>query len=154
MTKTKDPIAGLLDVERLYRVKKISDVTLNDSDKTLVVPAGKQWLILAAYAKLITTATVGNRQLDVLLTDAADVLFAKYQAGAVQAASLTREYVFAPAHPQETVFTAGVMLRALGQGFVLLAGYKVRVYDSAAIAAAADDLDVHLLVEEQEEPGS
>lgn len=136
---------------RFFRISQQADTALNDSDKTLTVPAGKQWVIQAAYAKLISTATVGNRQLDVLFTDASDNTLAKFQAGAVQAASLTREYIFAPTHPQETTFTNGVMLRALGQWFTLPAGFKVRVFDSAAIDATADDLTVRLLVEEQEE---
>ena len=125
-----------------------ADAALNDSDKTLTVPAGKQWGLRSVYAKLISTATVGNRQMDVLVTDGSDNIVAKFVAGAVQAASLTREYVFAPAQPQETGFTTGVMLRALAGDLVLPAGYKVRVYDSAAIDAAADDLTVRLLVEE------
>lgn len=125
-----------------------ADAALNDSDKTLTVPAAKQWGLRSVYAKLISTATVGNRQMDVLITDASDNIIAKFVAGAVQAASLTREYIFAPQHPQETAFTGGVMLRALAGEMVLPAGYKARVYDSAAIDAAADDLTVRLLVEE------
>ena len=128
-----------------------ADALLNDSDKTLTIPAGKAWGLRSVYAKLISTATVGNRQLDVLLTDGSDNLVAKFVAGAVQAASLTREYVFAPQHPQESAFANGVMLRALAGDCVLPAGYKVRVYDSAAIDAAADDLTVRLLVEEMTE---
>jgi len=125
-----------------------ADTALNDSDKTFTVPAGKAWGLRSVYAKLISTATVGNRQVDVLVTDGSDNIVVKFVAGAVQAASLTREYVFAPLHPQETAFTGGVMLRALSGEMVLPAGYKVRVYDSAAIDAAADDLTVRLLVEE------
>jgi len=125
-----------------------SDAALNDSDKTLTVPSGKAWGLRSLYAKLISTATVGNRQLDVLLTDGSDNIIAKFVAGAVQAASLTREYICAPQHPQETGFTTGVMLRALAGECVLPAGYKVRIFDSAAIDAAADDLTIRLLVEE------
>lgn len=128
-----------------------SDAAANDSDKTFTVPTGKAWRLLAASARLATTATVGNRQLDVLVTDAADNLLMKYQAGAVQAASLSRDYHFAPQHPQETGFTNGVMLRALAGDLVIPAGFKVRVFDSAAIDAAADDLTVRLLVEEMQE---
>jgi hypothetical protein len=128
-----------------------SDAALNDSDKTLTVPAGKQWRVKSIYAKLISTGTGGNRQMDILFTTAADVVIGKVVAGAVQAASLTREYTFAPECPQETTFTTGVMLRALPADLVLPAGYKIRVYDSAAIDAAADDLDIEVLVEERTE---
>jgi hypothetical protein len=127
------------------------DAVANDSDKTYVVPAGKQWRLQSLLATLVTTATVGNRQLDLLLTDGADSPVAKFVAGAVIAQSLTRSVLFAPGQPQETSFTAGLMLRCLADRFVLPAGYKVRVYDSAAIAAAADDLTVAILVEEMAE---
>lgn len=123
----------------------------NDSDKTLTVPAEKQWLIRSLYAKLISTATVGNRTLYLLVTDPTDNPLFKYYGGATQAAGLTREYVFAPQHPQETAFTNGVILRAIAEGIALPSGYKIRVYDSAAIDAAADDLTVVLLVEERSE---
>lgn len=126
-----------------------ADALLNDSDKTLTVPAGKQWWVKSVYAQLITTASAGNRQLDVLCTTDLDAEIAKFVAGAVQAASLTRTYVFAPQHPQETVFTGGLMLRALAGDLVLPAGYKIRIFDSAAIDAAADDLTVRVLVEER-----
>src|SRR3972149_4756849 len=125
---------------RFPNIVQQADAALNDSDKTLTVPAGKAWAVKSVYASLVSTATVGNRQLDVLVTDAADNIVAKFVAGAVQAASLTREYVFAPEHPQETAFTGGVMLRALSGDMVLPAGYKVRVSDSAALDAPADDL--------------
>lgn len=124
------------------------DATADDSDKTYTVPAGKQWSVRSIAVTLVTTATVGNRQLDVLITDASDNLYAKFVAGAVQAASLTRIYVFAPGQPNETGFTGTLMLRTLAEGLVLPAGWKIRVYDSAAIAAAADDMTVRILVEE------
>lgn len=133
---------------RWFNILQQSDTALDDSDKTLTVTAAKQWRVASVYAKLISTATAGNRQLDILITDASDNEVAKFVAGAVQAASLTRTYVFAPQHPQETGFTGGLMLRALAGDLILPAAYKVRVYDSAAIDAAADDLTVRLLVEE------
>lgn len=125
-----------------------SDAALNDSDKTATVPANKQWHVRSVSVRLITTATVGNRQVDVLFTDAADVLLIKVAAGAVQAASLTRDYVFAPGLPNDTAFASGAMARGLPAGLVLPAGYKIRVFDSAAIDAAADDMTVQLLLEE------
>jgi len=126
---------------------QLSDATANDSDKTFTVPAGVTYIPHSIAALLASTADVGDRQLDVLLTDGSDNVIAKYQAGAVQPASQSYTYVFAVNHPQETGFTGDVMLRALGEGIPLPAGYKIRVYDSAAIAATADDLTVRIMVE-------
>jgi hypothetical protein len=128
-----------------------ADITADDSDKTFTVPAAKQWWLKSLYASLISTAVVGNRQLDVLITDGDDNPVCKAVAGAVQAASLTREYVFAPGNPQETGFTNGLMYRAIPDRLVLPAGYKIRVYDSAAIDPTHDDLTLRLLVEERTE---
>ena len=136
---------------RFIGVSQQVDAAANDSDKTLTVPAGKAWRVSAIHVTLVTTATVGNRQVDILITDGSDNLLMKYQAGAVQAASLTRVYCFAPLHPQETGFTATIMLRALASELILPAGYKIRIYDSAAIDAAADDMTVRALVEEMSE---
>lgn len=124
-----------------------SEATANDSDKTITVTAGEQWLIKSIYVLLASTATVGNRQLDILITNAADVPVMKFVAGAVQPASQNYVYLFAPQHPQETGFTANVMLRALAGDLILPAGYKIRIYDSAAIAAAADDMTIQILYE-------
>jgi hypothetical protein len=126
-----------------------ADAALNDSDKTFTVTTGEQWWIKSIYASLVSTAVVGNRQLDVLITDASDNPVCKAVAGAVQAASLTREYVFAPGNPQETGFTNGLMYRAIPDRLVLPAGYKIRIYDSAAIDPTHDDLTVRLLVEDR-----
>jgi hypothetical protein len=128
-----------------------SDATADDSDKTFAVPSGKQWHVRSIGVRLVTTATVGNRQLDILITDGSDNLLIKLAAGAVQAASLTRDYTFAPGLPNDTSFANGAMTRALPENLVLPAGYKIRVYDSAAIDAAADDLTVRILVEEWKE---
>jgi len=128
-----------------------SDTGANDSDKTLTVSTGKQWQIHSVYALLASTATEGNRQLDILITDASDNPIMKAVAGAVQPASQTYTYVFAVDNPQETGFTGDLMYRALPGQLILPAGYKVRVYDSAAVAAAADDLTLRLLVEERTE---
>jgi len=125
-----------------------ADATLNDSDKTFTVPAGKAWRLQSLYAQLVATATVGNRQLDVLLTDPSNNELSKLQAGAVITAGQTRTVVFAEHNPQETAFTNALMFRALPSGFILPAGYKIRVFDSAAIDAAADDLTVRMLLEE------
>lgn len=134
---------------RYFNLVEQVDTALNDSDKTLTVTAAREWLVRYIYAKLISTATVGNRQLDILITDGSDVPLGKYRAGAVQAASLTREYIFAPGLPQDTSFdAAGVMYRTFPYGFVLPAGYKIRIFDSAAIDAAADDLTIRVMVEE------
>jgi hypothetical protein len=123
----------------------------NPSDRFFTVPSGRAWKITSIAATFVSSASVGNRQVDLLITDGADNIVAKYVAGAVQAASVTRTYVFAPQHPQETAFTGGLMLRAIGSELQIPAGYKVRVYDSAAIDTSDDVLTVRILNEDMGE---
>lgn len=125
-----------------------SEVTDNDSDKTFTVPTGKSWRILSVHVRLVTTATVGNRQIEVRLTDDSNNNIGHAPAGAVQAASLTRHYTFAPGLADLTGFRDTDKLTTPLPDVVLPAGYKVRIFDTAAVDAAADDMHVRMLVEE------
>ena len=129
----------------------VADSVAVPSDLTFTVPSGHVWRIGSIAATLVTSAEAGDRQLEVLLTDSADNIVGKYIAGAVQAASLTRVYVFSPGHPQETGFANGLMLRALASELQLPGGFKCRVYDSAAIDTEDDVLTVRILNEDMVE---
>ena len=128
------------------------DAAINDSDKLIVVPAAKQWIIQSVAVNLISTASVGNRQIRVDIRDGSANLLASVAAGAVQAASLTRDYTFAPGLVNQTVFVDDILITSFPEGIILLPTYDVRVYDSAAIDAAADDMIVRLLVRERDDP--
>jgi hypothetical protein len=123
-----------------------ADVTDNDSDKSFTVPASTEWMPESIRVFLTTTADVGNRQIVVLFTTAADVVIASVRAGIVQAASLARYYQFGIGLPDLTAFRDTDHLTTPLPVLTLPAGYKVRVYDSKAIQAAADDMHVQLLV--------
>lgn len=126
-----------------------ADETVDDSDKSFTVPAGRMWEVTSIWVELISTAAVGNRQIVVEIQDsAADVVLA-IAAGAVQAASLTRNYTFAPHMPDLTSFRAADLLMTPIPPLLLSAGFVVRVYDSAAIAAAADDMVVQMLINQR-----
>lgn len=124
----------------------VADVTDNDSDKTITVPASTEYQPLSIMVTLTSTANVGDRQLAVLVTTAADVVIAEARAGVVQAASLARRYVFAVGAADMTAFRDTDLLSTSLPVLVLPAGYKIRVYDNNAVAAAADDMHVQLLV--------
>lgn len=125
-----------------------TDAAANDSDKTFTVTAGTAWKISSIYVSLASTATVGNRLVVALLTDASDNAVAAYHSTATQAASLTRTYLFAPLGVSFAAFNgSGHMQIAINEQW-LPGGYKIRVYDSAAIDAAADDMTIRMFVEE------
>ncbi len=124
-----------------------ADVTDDDSDKTFIVPVDRQWLVESIYVTLASTAAAGNRQLAVQILTAADVVVAEARAGAVQAASLTRRYQFALGAENMLAFMDTSFLTVGLPPLILPAGYKVRVWDNKAIAAAADDMHVQMMVQ-------
>jgi hypothetical protein len=126
-------------------IEQQSDVTDDDSDKTFTVPAGFMWDILSVHIKLTSTADAGNRQICLEITDGTNVIL-RIMAGIVQAASLIRYYNFYKGAPNLTAFiNTDYLANPLPDGFVLLPGYTLRIYDKTAVAAAADDMHVRIM---------
>lgn len=123
-----------------------ADVAANDSDKSFTVPGGVDWRIKHVRAELTTTAAAGNRRVVVEIQDASLNVLARIQAGIVQAASTTVAYNFAPGLADQTVTVNGDLNTALAD-LRLNAGEIIRVYDIAAVDAAADDMDVRIMLE-------
>ena len=123
-----------------------ADEAADDSDKSFAVPASTYEQVLWIWVELTTTATVGDRQIVVELQDSAADVIAQWRAGAVQAASLTRYYCFAPANADLTAFRdTDYLMTPIPPTIILPAAYIVRVYDNNAVAAAADDLIVQYM---------
>lgn len=139
-------VTTLPDSRESWRISTLNFTTADDSDNTFTVPANTEYQILNVYVSLVTTATVGNRQMTVQALDSSDNVIAGARAGAVQAASLTRIYNFAPGMPQDTAFRDTDYLAVSLPVILLAPGQKLRVYDKAAIAAAADDMIVRVQV--------
>lgn len=143
MDPSRQPIGFLKNVPWGAGVPSIyRDAAANNSSKIVTVPANKVWMLSGVYAELASTATVGNRQMTMELNDGTNVIGAA-PAGAVQAASLTRQYEWYPGAVSLTAF-AGTHLTTGTFCGILRPGYQVKVYDSAAVDAAADDLTIVL----------
>lgn len=123
------------------------NATLNSSNKVFTVPAGEVWKLNFAHVILITDATVGNRQMEMDISDSAGNLMISVSAGATQAASLTREYHFLQGTFRETAFVASELQTPFGGDIYMSAGWTIRFRDSAAIAAATDDMTVAMQVQ-------
>lgn len=131
--------------------KWVRDATANDSDKSFTVPAGKAWALQYVYAEITATATVGNRSLAVHIRDTNPSVIV-VEATANIAAAQKGNIRLINGAPRST--TAQRMLdgttatvsqeNQLPMLALLPAGYSVRVWDSAAIDAAADDMTVVL----------
>ena len=123
-----------------------ADTGANDSDKEFTVDADYHWILQSVYVKLTTTATAGNRLIVIEIQDASNNVVAIFYAGIVQAASLTRYYQFAPYMPNLTAFVQTDQLVNPISEMMLDEAYGIRVYDITAVDAAADDMEVQLLV--------
>ncbi len=123
------------------------DEANDDSDKTFTVSASQAWQPISIWVELTTTSTVGNRQMCVEFQDADSDVIAQVVAGAVQAASLSYRYLFAIGAADLSTARDTTYLSTPLPPMILPPGYKIRVYDKAAVAAAADDMNVQMLYE-------
>lgn len=121
------------------------DETADDSDKTLTVPAGEVWEVLAVHASLVSSATAGNRRMAVEAQDDSANVLARIQAAVEQAQGVTRGYNFAPGLADQTAFVNGDLNSALPE-LVLGPGHVLRIYDIAGVDAAVDDLSIYVTV--------
>lgn len=129
------------------------DVTLNDSDKTVTVPVGKTWRVLSIHGQLIASGNAGNRVLTVVISNATPTaIFPRASTAAVAATQIGGIRLYACLAPSTTVFqryentdyVTVAYSAPLPSEFYLEAGSTIRVYDQAAIDAAADDLAVFI----------
>jgi len=123
----------------------IRDATLNDSDKSFTVPVGKIWILTHLYMILTATATVGNRNLTVRVNNTSGQEVAIYDYATAIAAGETRvrEMAFEGFTDDWAVGPSGLSVGGMSK-MIIPGGYSVRLYDSAAIDAAADDLTINL----------
>ena len=130
--------------------RQLYDAVLNDSDKSVIVPADRRYKIFYGFIELITTAVIGNRQIAIeILDDSANVVF-RSLAGTVQAESTTREYHFFPNVVREAAFVNNQILIPIPPDLILLPSWTYRIYDTAAIDAAADDMTTSTLIEDRD----
>lgn len=124
-----------------------SEETANDSNKDFVPPAGQTWNVHSVSVLFVTTATVGNRVLTVELIDPNGKVCGAWPIVSAQAASLTHQVTFSEAYG--TGFSTGTtpnvkQVTGLPKDFIVPPLWTLRVRDSAAIDAAADDMNVYI----------
>jgi len=117
--------------------------------KNIVVTTGKIWEF--QYARLLYTSTAGagNRQMRLEILDAGDVTMFSAIAVPTQAASLVRSYYFFSGIPSGAAFVNGEVNVAVAPEIILLAGWKIRVSDVAAIDGA-DLINAKVLINERD----
>lgn len=134
------------NISEIWRVFLSPDEGANDSDKSFTIPTNTEWELLWIWVELVTSADVGNRQLEVRVQDAAgDLIGILAVAGTTQAASLTRNYLFAPGAADMTAFRdTDFISNPIPRRTMLEAGQVLRIWDNNAVAAGVDDMVIQL----------
>lgn len=135
-------------------LKVIEDEDANNSAKTYTVPDGVAWEPRHLLVEYAASADVGSRLLAVeFLDDANDVIgTCPVATPTVTAGQTMRFNLFASCVSKNPATGAAYGTDPLSP-ILLPPGYKIKVYDSAAIAATADDVTVHLTVVEHTSSG-
>ena len=136
------------DGSEMKNSRYLTDTATNDSDKAFTVPSNRGYTLLTGFAELVSTATVGNRQIELRISDGTNDVITII-AGGTQAASLTNQYQFVPGEAAPAAIAGTLFVCPFPAGIQLLPGWTIQVLDSAAIDAAADDLTLRFLVEEE-----
>jgi len=125
------------------------------ADKIFTVPTNRYYRIVSMVATLVSFGTVGNRVLQLTINGDTTIAgmdtepFVDIRAGAVQAASLTRYYTFAPNVARLTAFADTDFMSIPIPDMELPPGSVIRVFDNAGVGdtAAPDDLELHIMFE-------
>ena len=110
---------------------------------TYTVPAGVYAQISWVHVGYTSSATVGNRQIRLAILTPADVSIFDTHAGAVQAASIGRHYLFMQGIYRETSFIDEEIQVSIPIDVVIPSGYKLMVADNANISAT-DSMTISL----------
>ena len=94
-------------------------------------PTKLRWLL----CKVVSAAGVGNRQIEFRIKNAAGTVLYSIAAGTVQAASLTRDYLFLPGCSREAAFVDIGITTPIPPDAVIPASGSIQVIDTAAISA-------------------
>lgn len=133
-------------------IEQISDLSLNNSNKTFIVPSGKQWRLLFGHIAFTTTATVGSRKITFILEDAEENDLFLIHASGGQIASLTNFYSFQTSSNLQAIGPDLFLIPIPGRT-ILPENFRIHILDSKSVDPAADDLIVRFIVEETDMTG-
>ncbi|MFA6064021.1 MAG: hypothetical protein WC736_15640 [Gallionella sp.] len=134
------------NVSEVSPIETTYDAVANDSNKSWTVPNGEMWKLNWARMLLVTSADVGNRQSELIVKDEAGNTVFSIKAGAIQGASTTRVYHYSQHVSHEAAFVVSEIQAPIPSDLYLPAGFTLQLWDSSAIAAAADDMTISFQV--------
>ena len=125
----------------------VSDAFLYDA-QFLIAGTDVFYEILSVKVEVISDATVGNRQIVIIVRDSSGQAVFKFNAGAVQTASLTCDYICGRGVTPTNVFNNGGLFIQLPLGLVLLPSWSMEVADDNGIGT--DDIWVQAIYREMD----
>lgn len=134
-------------------IRVISDISLNDSDKTITVPAGKQWKIHSIFVSYVATAVAGNRRLRIRISNDSNNDVWDLIALNVQIANTTEFYMFQAGGVSVTEDSAARHIIPIPKDTILPEDFRIRINDQNAVDAAADDMVIRILIDETDITG-
>lgn len=137
-------VGGTATVSDAWRNVTTSDVTANDSDKSFAVTANQEWLVRSVYVGYTSGTAAGNRQLAVEYQNNAGSIIASVRAGAVQAGTLVRQYMFGLGVADLTAYRDTSFLMTPLPYTGLNGGGTIRVWDRGTISPAGDTMAVYV----------
>lgn len=109
---------------------------LGNAAANIEVPAGVSWEIVLFEITLVTSADVANRLMTVAFRNALNAMLYTPRNGIAHAASLTKNYMYAPGLPDDSGFIDTVNWRGPIPGkFTLASGSDINVVITAGVVA-------------------
>lgn len=126
----------------------LEDDALNDSDKTITADAGKALEILSIRVELTATVTAGTRILTIQKRETGGDVLLAFGSDTTRIASGTQIWNFVKNAQANLVPVTGEIMEQLPDDLFIAGSEDLRVFDSATIAAAADDMVVQVQARE------
>lgn len=126
-------------------------VSTNDNDYSITVPAGKQWEVLRIFIEYQPSADVGNRAVDITISDGTNTIWGGAESATIAATTAKGLVHGCGQHIPTTAMTGRKLSSDAQMGWYywclwgsvpmwLGPGYVIRVWDSLNLAPAADDM--------------
>lgn len=104
------------------------------AEASITVPSGEIWELLSFIVRLVTDATVANRQAQLVIDDGTNILW-QSDSPSNQIASQTRDYAAGSGlERQDEGINAATKQWALPTGLVLAGGYRIRTLTGGNVA--------------------
>ena len=118
-----------------WSIAVINDVTPSDNDKTLTVPADREYQVLSIQVDYYAFADVATRQLEIDFRDTNDNPFVQIRPGTTQTASTTGHYTFAPSLADHLAFRdTNYLMTPLPPTLFLQPEEDMRIWDNNVTA--------------------